>query len=64
LKELLEDYIKKTKPEYYPLVENLLDLIYEHYTENNPVEKHSSRKSSKGKRKGTGRMAAWLGRYG
>ena len=39
MKELLEDYIKKTKPEYYPPVENLLDLIYEHYTENNPVEK-------------------------
>ena len=24
MKELLEDYIKKTKPEYYPPVENLL----------------------------------------
>ena len=41
MKELLEDYIKKTKPEYYPPVENLLDLIYEHYTENNPVEKNT-----------------------
>lgn len=29
--------MKKTEPEYYPPVENLLDLIYEHYTENNPV---------------------------
>ena len=29
--------MKKTEPEYYPPVENLLDLIYEHYTENNPA---------------------------
>ena len=29
--------MKKTEPKYYPPVENLLDLIYEHYTENNPV---------------------------
>ena len=41
MKELLEDYIKKTKPEYYPPVENLPDLIYEHYTENNSVEKNT-----------------------
>ena len=33
--------MKKTEPEYYPPVENLLDLIYEHYTENNPVEKNT-----------------------
>ena len=37
LKEMLEDYMKKTEPEFYPPVENLLDLIYEHYTENNPA---------------------------
>ncbi len=37
LKEMLEEYLKKTEPEYYPPVENLLDLIYEHYTENNSV---------------------------
>ena len=37
LKEMLEDYLSKTEPEYYPPVENLLDLIYEHYTENNPA---------------------------
>ena len=30
LKEMLEEYLKKTEPEYYPPVENLLDLIYEH----------------------------------
>ena len=35
---MLEEYMKKTEPEYYPPVENLLDLIYEHYTENNPAE--------------------------
>ena len=29
--------MKKTEPEFYPPVENLLDLIYEHYTENNPA---------------------------
>ena len=34
--------MKKTEPEYYPPVENLLDLIYEHYTENNPVEKNTA----------------------
>lgn len=38
---MLEDYLKKTEPKYYPPVENLLDLIYEHYTENNPVEKNT-----------------------
>ena len=38
---MLEEYMKKTEPEFYPPVENLLDLIYEHYTENNPVEKNT-----------------------
>ena len=38
---MLEDCIKKTEPDFYPPVENLLDLIYEHYTENNPVEKNT-----------------------
>ena len=33
---MLEEYMKKTEPEFYPPVENLLDLIYEHYIENNP----------------------------
>lgn len=27
----------RTELEFYPPVENLLDLIYEHYTENNPA---------------------------
>ena len=34
---MLEEYMKKTEPEYYPPVKNLLDLIYEHCTENNPT---------------------------
>ena len=34
---MLEEYLKKTKPKYYPPVENLLDLGYEHYTENNSI---------------------------
>ena len=49
---MLEEYIKKTEPEYYPPVEKLLDLIYEHYTENNPVEKNTvSGKAAKAKEK-------------
>ena len=50
--------MKKTKPEYYPPVENLLDLIYEHYTENNPVEKNTvAGKAAKTKEK---ELEAWL----
>ena len=49
---MLEEYLKKTEPEYYPPVENLLDLIYEHYTENNPVEKNTvAGKTAKAKEK-------------
>ena len=60
---MLEEYLKKTEPEYYPPVENLLDLIYEHYTENNPAEKNTvAGKAAKGK--GTGRVAAWARWYG
>ena len=44
--------MKKTELEYYSLVENLLDLIYEHYTENNPVEKNTvAGKAAKSKEK-------------
>ena len=39
---MLEEYLSKTKPQYYPPVENLLDLIYEHYTENNPAAPKST----------------------
>ena len=58
LKEMLEEYLKKTEPEYYPPVENLLDLIYEHYTENNPVEKNTvAGKAVKAKEK---ELEEWL----
>ena len=55
---MLEEYLKKTEPEYYPPVENLLDLIYEHYTENNPVEKNTvAGKTAKAKEK---ELEEWL----
>ena len=58
LKEMLEEYLKKTEPEYYPPVENLLDLIYEHYTEKNPVEKNTiAGKAAKAKEK---ELEEWL----
>ena len=37
LKEILKKYLEGASPKYYPPVENLLDLIYEHYTENNSI---------------------------
>ena len=50
--------MKKMEPEYYPPVENLLDLIYEHYTENNPVEKNTvAGKAAKAKEK---ELEEWL----
>jgi len=50
--------LKKTEPEYYQPVENLLDLIYEHYTENNPVEKNTDAgKAAKAKEK---ELEEWL----
>ena len=39
--------MKKTEPEYYPPVENLLDLIYEHYTEKNPVAGRAAKAKEK-----------------
>lgn len=49
---MLEEYLKKTEPEYYPPVENLLDLIFEPYKENNPVEKNTvAGKTAKAKEK-------------
>lgn len=50
--------MKKTEPEYYPPVENLLDMIYEHYTENNSVEKNTvAGKAAKAKEK---ELEEWL----
>lgn len=55
---MLGEYLKKTEPEYYPPVEHLLDLIYEHYTENNPVEKNTvAGKVAKAKEK---ELEEWL----
>ena len=52
--------MKKTEPEYYPPVENLLDLIYEHYTENNPVEKNTvAGKAAKAKECARVRPQCW-----
>ena len=45
IKELvqkLERYLKNTPPHYYSPVENLLDLVYEHYTENNSIAPEST----------------------
>ena len=58
LKEILEKYLRGVSPKYYPPVENLLDLIYEHYTENNPVEKNTvAGKAAKAKEK---ELEEWL----
>ena len=59
LKEMLEEYLKKTKPKYYPPVENLLDLVYEHYTENNSIapENTVAGKAAKEKEK---ELETWL----
>ena len=59
LKEMLEEYLKKTKPKYYPPVENLLDLVYEHYTENNSIapENTVAGKAAKEKEK---ELEKWL----
>ena len=55
---MLKEYLKKTEPEYYPPMENLLDLVYEHYTENNPVEKNTvAGKAAKEKAK---ELEEWL----
>ena len=59
LKEMLEEYLEKTKPKYYPPVENLLDLVYEHYTENNSIapENTVAGKAAKEKEK---ELETWL----
>ena len=47
LKEILKKYLEGASPKYYPPVENLLDLIYEHYTENNSIAPRPARRPSK-----------------
>lgn len=62
IKELIqemEQYLKDTQPHYYPPVENLLDLMYEHYTENNSIapENTVAGKAAKEKEK---ELETWL----
>ena len=62
IKELIqemEQYLKDTQPHYYPPVENLLDLVYEHYTENNSIapENTVAGKAAKEKEK---ELETWL----
>lgn len=51
LKEILEKYLKGASPKYYPPAENLLDLIYEHNTENNSVAPQTTEPGKDAKRK-------------
>ena len=56
--------LKKTESEYYPPVENLLDLIFEPYKENNPVEKNTvAGKTAKAKGKGCIIMATLIPQF-
>ena len=50
--------MKKTEPEYYPPVENLLDLSYDHYMKNNSVAPQTTdaSKEEKKKRERSGKM--------
>ena len=62
IKELIQEmaqYLKDTQPHYYPPVENLLDLVYEHYTENNSIapENTVAGKAAKEKEK---ELETWL----
>ena len=51
LKEILEKYLEGASPKYYPPVENLLDLIYEHYTENNSIAPQTTEVGKEAKQK-------------
>ena len=51
--------MESTNPEYYPPVENLLDLIYEHYTENNSVAPRSTGAGRDAKQKEK-ELESWL----
>lgn len=59
IQKLLKDFMESAKPEYYPPVENLLDLIYEHYTENNSVAPRSTEAGRDAKRKEK-ELESWL----
>lgn len=51
LKEILVKYLEGASPKYYPPVENLLDLIYEHYTENNSIAPQTTEAGKEAKQK-------------
>lgn len=59
MKEVIREYLKSAPPEYYPPVENLLDLIYEHYTENNSVAPKTTEAGRDAKRKEK-ELETWL----
>ena len=59
LKEILEEYLKESSPKYYPPVENLLDLIYEHYTENNSIAPQTTKADKEAKQKEKN-LETWL----
>lgn len=59
LKEILEKYLEGASPKYYPPVENMLDLIYEHYTENNSIAPEITEAGKEAKRKEK-ELETWL----
>ena len=59
IRKILKDFMERIKPEYYPPVENLLDLIYEHYTENNSVAPRSTEAGRDAKQKEK-ELESWL----
>lgn len=59
LKEILEKYLEGASPKYYPPVENLLDLIYEHYTENNSIAPQTTEAGKEAKQKEKN-LETWL----
>lgn len=59
LKEILEKYLGGASPKYYPPVENLLDLIYEHYTENNSIAPQTTEVGKEAKQKEKN-LETWL----
>ena len=59
LKEILEKYLEGASPKYYLPVENLLDLIYEHYTENNSIAPQTTEAGKEAKQKEKN-LETWL----
>ena len=51
--------MKGASPKYYPPIENLLDMIYEHYTETNAVAPKTTEAGKNAKRKEK-ELESWL----